>query len=63
MRVIQNEMVAFRCPNTLKERMKEIALNSDMHVSQVVRIACAELVFRRSQTSVKDEPKPLAFSL
>jgi hypothetical protein len=60
MRVIQNEMVAFRCPNTLKERLNEIALTSDMHVSQVVRMACAELVYRRSQTSMKDEPKPLA---
>lgn len=60
MRVIQNEMVAFRCPNTLKERLNEIALNSDMHVSQVVRMACAELVFRRSQTGMNDEPKPIA---
>ena len=54
MRVIQNEMVAFRCPNTLKERLNEIALTSDMHVSQVVRMACAELVFRRSQTGMKE---------
>jgi hypothetical protein len=60
MRVIQNEMVAFRCPNTLKERLNEIALTSDMHVSQVVRIACAELVFRRSQTGIKDERQPIA---
>lgn len=60
MRVIQNEMVAFRCPNTLKERLNQIALASDMHVSQLVRMACADFVFRRSQTSMKDEPKPLA---
>ena len=60
MRVIQNEMVAFRCPNTLKERLNEIALTSDMHVSQVVRMACAVLVHRHSQTGMKDEPKPLA---
>lgn len=53
MRVIQNETVAFRCPNTLKERLNEIALISDMHVSQVVRIACAELVHRRSQTGAE----------
>lgn len=59
MRVIQNEMVAFRCPNTLKERLNEIALTSDMHVSQVVRMACAELVFRRSQTGTRDEPQPI----
>ena len=62
MRIIQNEMVAFRCPNTLKERLNEIALNSDMHVSQVVRMACAELVFRRSQTGMKDSQQPTACS-
>ena len=60
MRVIQNEMVAFRCPNTLKDRLNEIALASDMHVSQVVRMACAELVQRRSQTGTKDEYQPIA---
>lgn len=60
MRVIQNEMVAFRCPNTLKERLNEIALASDMHVSQVVRIACAELVVRRSQTGRTGELQPIA---
>ncbi len=60
MRVIQNEMVAFRCPNTLKERLNEIAIASDMHVSQLVRIACAELVSRRSATSIKGEQQPIA---
>ena len=60
MRVIQNEMVAFRCPNTLKERLNEIAVASDMHVSQLVRIACAELVSRRSSTSIKGEQQPIA---
>ena len=60
MRVIQNEMMAFRCPNTLKERLNEIALASDMQVSQVVRIACAELVVRRSETGECHEPQPIA---
>ena len=50
MRIIQNEMLAFRCPNTLKERLIEIAMGSDMHLSQLVRQACAELVHRWSQT-------------
>ena len=54
MRVIQNEMVAFRCPNTLKQHLNEIALTSDMHVSQVVRMACVELVHRRSQIGIKE---------
>ena len=61
MRVIQNEMVAFRCPNTLKDRLNEIALASDMHVSQVVRIACAELVIRRSATGKTNELQPIAW--
>ena len=60
MRVIQNEMVAFRCPNTLKERLNEIAIASDMHVSQLVRIACAELVSRRLATGIKGEQQPIA---
>jgi hypothetical protein len=62
MRVIQNEMVAFRCPNTLKERLNEIALASDMHVSQLVRIACIELVSRRSATGKKIEQQPISCS-
>ena len=60
MRVIQNEMMAFRCPNMLKERLDEIALASDMHVSQVVRMACVELVVRRAATGETNEPQPIA---
>ena len=60
MRVIQNQMVAFRCPNTLKQRLNEIAMTSDMHISQVVRMACAELVHRRSQTGKKDLLEPIS---
>lgn len=40
--------------------LKEIALISGMHVSQVVRMACAERVSGRSQTGTTYEPQPLA---
>ena len=53
MKIIQNEAIAFRCTNSLKQKLLEIADASDMHVSQVIRMACAELAFRRSQTGKK----------
>lgn len=62
MRIIQNEMLAFRCPNTLKERLIEIAMGSDMHLSQLVRQACAEFVQRRSQTGEIGDDQHIGFS-
>jgi predicted transcriptional regulator len=53
MKIIQNEIMGFRCTNSLKQNLIEIADASDMHVSQVIRMACAELAFRRSQTGEK----------
>ncbi len=53
MKIIQNEIMGFRCTNSLKQNLIEIADASDMHVSQVIRMACAELAFRRSQTGKK----------
>ena len=55
MRIIQNDVLAFRCSNNLKEQLNEIALATDMHVSQIVRIACLELVNRSSLTFKKSE--------
>lgn len=50
MKIIQNEIMGFRCTNSLKQKLMEIAEASDMHVSQVIRMACAELAFRKVQT-------------
>ena len=40
MRLIQNNHVAFRCPNTLKEKLEAYATENDIHVSVFIRSAC-----------------------
>ena len=40
MRLIQNNNVAFRCPNTLKEKLETYATENDIHVSAFIRTAC-----------------------
>ncbi len=44
MRTIQNEFISFRCPNTLREQLETIAEKSDLHLSHLIRIACAQIV-------------------
>ena len=41
MNVIQNKNVAFRCPNTLKEKLQRYAEENDLRVSAVIRAACS----------------------
>jgi hypothetical protein len=52
MRTIQNEFISFRCPNTLREQLETIATRSDMHLSHLIRIACAQIVRDASETGV-----------
>ena len=52
MRTIQNEFISFRCPNTLREQLETIATRSDMHLSHLTRIACAQIVRDASETGV-----------
>ena len=40
MNIIHNQNVAFRCPNTLKEKLQEYAEEHDIRVSTVIRNAC-----------------------
>ena len=40
MRLIQNNNVAFRCSNTLKEKLETYATENDIHVSAFIRNAC-----------------------
>jgi predicted transcriptional regulator len=54
MRVIQNEVISFRLPNVLRERLEEIALNNDRHLSEVIRQACLTLV-RASNNQSREE--------
>jgi len=44
MRTIQNTYIGFRCPNTLKEKIEQFAIENDLHVSQVIRNAVISLV-------------------
>ncbi len=40
MRLIKNTNVAFRCPDSLKDRLEAYAAETDVHVSVVIRVAC-----------------------
>ena len=40
MNIIHNQNVAFRCPNTLKEKLQQYAEEHDIRVSTVIRNAC-----------------------
>ena len=40
MNIIHNQNVAFRCPNTLKEKLQAYAEENDLRVSAVIRNAC-----------------------
>jgi len=46
MRPIHNELINFRCPNVMKDRLIAYGEKYDMHISQVVREACNELLKR-----------------
>lgn len=50
MRTIQNEFISFRCPNTLREQLETIAEKSDLHLSHLIRIACAQIVRDAAET-------------
>ena len=50
MRIIQNEFISFRCPNTLREQLETLAQQSDLHLSHLIRIACAQIVREAAET-------------
>jgi hypothetical protein len=51
-----NSVVAFRCPASLKERMKAIAEANGQCVSSFIRSACAEAIRRQSRPVIPTEP-------
>lgn len=53
MRTIHNETVSFRCPNQLKERLQTYGEVNDLHLSQVIRRACAELVKQEPPVAIQ----------
>ena len=50
MNIIHNQNVAFRCPNTLKEKLQTYANDNDLRVSAVIRNACVD--YLRKENSI-----------
>jgi hypothetical protein len=53
LRTIQNTYIGFRCPNTLKEKIEQFAIENDLHVSQVIRNAVSSVV-RQNPADIKN---------
>lgn len=45
-----NSVIAFRCPTSMKERMKAIAEANGQCVSSFIRFACVEALRNQSST-------------
>ena len=63
MSVFQNSNVVFRCPLSLKEKMKAVAEERDEHLSSFIRSACVDVLRREypsnySKTLSVSELKP-----
>ena len=50
MNIIHNQNVAFRCPNTLKEKLQVYADENDLRISAVIRNACVSYL-RKDQST------------
>ena len=61
MNIIHNQNVAFRCPNTLKEKLQAYAEEHDVRVSTVIRNAC--VAFLRNEQSVNSRAPALIESI
>lgn len=48
MSVFQNSNVVFRCPLSLKEKMKALAEEREEHLSSFIRSACVEVLRREN---------------
>ena len=51
MNIIHNQNVAFRCPNTLKEKLQTYADENDLRVSAVIRNACVDYLRKQIPTA------------
>jgi len=58
MNIIHNQNVAFRCPNTLKEKLQAYAEKHDVRVSTVIRNACVDFL-RNEQTEAYSHFPPV----
>ena len=51
MNIIHNQNVAFRCPNTLKQKHQNFADENDLRVSAVIRNACVDYLSKQLPTA------------
>lgn len=60
MNIIHNQNVAFRCPNTLKEKLQVYADENDLRVSAVIRNACVSYLRKEQPTNYSTLPASLS---
>ena len=60
MNIIHNQNVAFRCPNSLKEKLQVYADENDLRVSAVIRNACVSFLRKEQLTSFSTFPASLS---
>ena len=51
MNIIHNQNVAFRCPNTLKQKLQNFADENDLRMSAVIRNACVDYLRKEQSTA------------
>ena len=51
MNIIHNQNVAFRCPNTLKQKLQTYADENDLRMSAVIRNACVDYLRKEQSTA------------
>ena len=61
MNIIHNQNVAFRCPNTLKDKLQAYADENDLRVSAVIRNACVSFL-RKEQSTAFVPLSPVSFA-
>lgn len=48
--IIHNDELTFRLPNTMRDGLADLAERMDIHLSQLVRIACSNLLKQARET-------------
>ena len=61
MNIIHNQNLAFRCPNTLKDKLQSYADENDLRVSAVIRNACVDYL-RKEQVPAFSQHFPTTFA-
>ena len=48
--IIHNDELTFRLPNTMRDSLADLAQRLEIHLSQLVRIACSNLLKQARET-------------